>query len=80
MATRIFSITSRVLMSAMSRKGLPHLAHLMSMAKVLRRSSAQGMYFVLRAGFCGCSVAVASVEAWGTTWLRSRACDESTPQ
>jgi hypothetical protein len=38
------------------------------------------MYFDLRAGFSGFSVAVVSVGAWGTIWLRSRACDESTPQ
>lgn len=43
MATRIFLMTASVLMMAMRRKGLPHLVHLMSMAKVRRSSSAHGI-------------------------------------
>jgi hypothetical protein len=53
------------------------------MPKAALRQQQIGMYFDLRAGFSGFSgfsVAVASVGAWGTIWLRSRACDESTPQ
>jgi hypothetical protein len=64
----------------MRRSGDWHLAQTISNPKVLWRSSAHGMYFDLRAGFSGFSVAVVSVGAWGTIWLRSRACDESTPQ
>ena len=70
-------MTCRVLMSAMRRKGLPHLAHLTSIEKVLRKSSAHGRYLDLRAGF---SVAAAAAVGLGTTRVRERLCEESTPQ
>ena len=80
MAERIFLMVSSVLMRAMRRSGLLQRGQVVSIAKVLWRSSAHGMYFDLRAGFSGSSVAVACFGALGTIWLRSRVRDERTPQ
>jgi hypothetical protein len=50
---------------------------LTSIEKVLRKSSAHGMYLDLRAGF---SVAAAAAVGLGTTRVRERLCEESTAQ
>ena len=67
-------MVSRFLMRAMRRKGPPHLAHLTSMANVLRRSSAHGMYLDLLAGLAGPVGDSGSEAGAGTTWLREALC------
>ena len=69
-AVRIFLAMSSVLMSAIKRSGAWQLEHTISIAKVLRRSSAHGTYVDLPAGLAESVGGSGGETGAGTTWLR----------
>ena len=82
MAIKIFLAMGSLLISESRRSGVWHFRHTVSIPNTRRRSSDHLMYLGLLLGlsWSGSAWPAMAGAGAGTTWLRERACEESTPQ